>query len=134
MHTLIFYLQMEVAVVPLCRQTSELSRQYRMMRTSHSLLFLGDEEVLDSPALGDVIPYSLVLLSMFSRGPNELLSPHQVNHLRYHKHLACVDFPSFIYFMSWSLFIALSGQFKLFIYIKCIISTVLMFSRVQTGP
>lgn len=69
--------QMEVAVAPLCRQTSELSRQYRMLRSLRPLLFLSVEEVLESPALGDVIPYSLVLLSMFSRGPNDLLSPHQ---------------------------------------------------------
>ncbi|XP_069674732.1 conserved oligomeric Golgi complex subunit 5 [Periplaneta americana] len=69
--------QMEVAVAPLCRQTSELSRQFRMLRSLRPLLFLSSEEVAESPALGDVIPYSLVLLSMFSRGPNELLSPHQ---------------------------------------------------------
>jgi len=71
---------MEVAVAPLCKQTSELSRQYRMMRSLRPLLFLSVEEILDSPALGDVIPYSLVLLSMFSRGPSELLSPHQVKY------------------------------------------------------
>jgi hypothetical protein len=69
---------MEVAVAPLCRQTSELSRQYRMMRSLRPLLFLSIDEISDSPALGDVIPYSMVLVSMFSRGPSELLSPHQV--------------------------------------------------------
>lgn len=71
---------MEVAVAPLCRQTSELSRQYRMMRSLRPLLFLSIDEISDSPALGDVIPYSMVLLSTFCRGPNELLSPHQVKH------------------------------------------------------
>ncbi|KAJ9578646.1 hypothetical protein L9F63_005136 [Diploptera punctata] len=69
--------QMEVAVAPLCRQTSELSRQYRMLRSLRPLLFLTPEKVAESPVLGDVIPYSLVLLSMFSHGPSELLSPHQ---------------------------------------------------------
>ncbi|PSN54614.1 Conserved oligomeric Golgi complex subunit 5 [Blattella germanica] len=69
--------QMEIAVAPLCRQTSELSRQYRMLRSLRPLLFLSPEKVAESPVLGDVIPFSLVLLSMFSHGPNELLSPHQ---------------------------------------------------------
>jgi hypothetical protein len=94
---------MEVAVVPLCRQTSELSRQYRLMRSLRSLLFLSDEEVLDSPALGDVIPHSLVLLSMFSRGPNELLSPHQVNHLTFHKRLEFMDIPNVFFAILFTL-------------------------------
>ncbi|XP_066994228.1 conserved oligomeric Golgi complex subunit 5 [Anabrus simplex] len=71
------FAQMELAVAPLCRQVSELGRPYKMLRSFRPLLFLTVEDIQACTALGDVIPYSLVLLSLFARGPQELLSPHQ---------------------------------------------------------
>ena len=42
------------------------------------LLFQTVEHVSQSPALGEIIPYSCVLHFLFARAPSELRSPHQV--------------------------------------------------------
>ena len=49
------------------------------------LLFQTVEHVSQSPALGEIIPYSCVLHFLFARAPSELRSPHQV----YSCFLAC---------------------------------------------
>ena len=42
------------------------------------LLFQTSEHISTGPALGDIIPYSAVLLFLFSRAPPELKAPHEV--------------------------------------------------------
>nr|CAD7462641.1 unnamed protein product [Timema tahoe] len=71
------FAQMELALSPLYKQLSDLGRPYRVLRSFRPLLFQTVEDISLCPALGDVIPYSLVLLSLFARGPTELPSPHQ---------------------------------------------------------
>ncbi|KAK7861909.1 hypothetical protein R5R35_010941 [Gryllus longicercus] len=71
------FAQMELAVTPLCRQVAELGQAYKTLRAFRPLLFMTPEHVASCSAVGEVIPYSLVLLSLFSRGPPELPSPHQ---------------------------------------------------------
>ncbi|XP_075214517.1 conserved oligomeric Golgi complex subunit 5 four way stop isoform X2 [Lycorma delicatula] len=69
--------QLEVAISPLCKQLSELGRSYRLLRSFRPLIEAAPQEVADCSLLGDLIPYSLALMSLFSRAPSELPSPHQ---------------------------------------------------------
>ncbi|KAG7277636.1 hypothetical protein CRUP_025321, partial [Coryphaenoides rupestris] len=71
------FAQMELTVAPLCRRVSDLGKPYRMLRSFRPLLFQTSELVSSSPAVGELLPYSLVLSFLFSRAPAELRSPHQ---------------------------------------------------------
>ncbi|XP_023278745.1 conserved oligomeric Golgi complex subunit 5 [Seriola lalandi dorsalis] len=71
------FAQMEMAVGPLCRRVSDLGRPYRMLRSFRPLLFQTSELIANSPAVGDLIPYSTLLHFLFTRAPSELKSPHQ---------------------------------------------------------
>ncbi|XP_004598650.2 conserved oligomeric Golgi complex subunit 5 [Ochotona princeps] len=71
------FAQMELAVGPFCRRVSDLGRSYRMLRSFRPLLFQTNEHVANSPALGDVIPYSVIIQFLFTRAPVELRSPFQ---------------------------------------------------------
>uniref|UniRef100_A0A8D3E7L3 Conserved oligomeric Golgi complex subunit 5 n=1 Tax=Scophthalmus maximus TaxID=52904 RepID=A0A8D3E7L3_SCOMX len=71
------FAQMEMAVGPLCRRVSDLGKPYRMLRSFRPLLFQTSELIAASPAVGDLIPYSILLHFLFNRAPSELRSPHQ---------------------------------------------------------
>lgn len=67
----------EDAISPLCTQLSELGKIYRTLRSLRALVTAPITEVVASPVLGQVIPYSLIITFLISRGPPELPSPHQ---------------------------------------------------------
>ncbi|XP_069927250.1 conserved oligomeric Golgi complex subunit 5 isoform X1 [Oryctolagus cuniculus] len=71
------FAQMELAVGPFCRRVSDLGKSYRMLRSFRPLLFQTSEHVANSPALGDIIPFSVVIQFLFTRAPAELKSPFQ---------------------------------------------------------
>nr|AAC69276.1 putative 13 S Golgi transport complex 90kD subunit brain-specific isoform [Homo sapiens] len=71
------FAQMELAVGPFCRRVSDLGKSYRMLRSFRPLLFQASEHVASSPALGDVIPFSIIIQFLFTRAPAELKSPFQ---------------------------------------------------------
>ncbi|XP_007943288.2 conserved oligomeric Golgi complex subunit 5 [Orycteropus afer afer] len=71
------FTQMELAVAPFCKRVSDLGKSYRMLRSFRPLLFQTDECVASSPALGDIIPFSVVIQFLFTRAPAELKSPFQ---------------------------------------------------------
>ncbi|KAG7497670.1 conserved oligomeric Golgi complex subunit 5 [Solea senegalensis] len=71
------FAQMEMAVAPLCRRVSDLGKPYRMLRSFRPLLFQTSELIANSPAVGDLIPYSTLLHFLLTRAPSELKSPHQ---------------------------------------------------------
>uniref|UniRef100_A0A2K6NXT1 Conserved oligomeric Golgi complex subunit 5 n=1 Tax=Rhinopithecus roxellana TaxID=61622 RepID=A0A2K6NXT1_RHIRO len=71
------FAQMELAVGPFCRRVSDLGKSYRMLRSFRPLLFQASEHVANSPALGDVIPFSIIIQFLFTRAPTELKSPFQ---------------------------------------------------------
>ncbi|KAB1276598.1 Conserved oligomeric Golgi complex subunit 5, partial [Camelus dromedarius] len=71
------FAQMELAVGPFCRRVSDLGKSYRMLRSFRPLLFQTSEHVASSPALGDIIPFSVVIQFLFTRAPSELKSPFQ---------------------------------------------------------
>ncbi|XP_006882749.1 PREDICTED: conserved oligomeric Golgi complex subunit 5 [Elephantulus edwardii] len=71
------FAQMELAVGPLCRRVSDLGKSYRMLRSFRPLLFQASELVASSSALGDTIPFSIILQFLFSSAPPELKSPFQ---------------------------------------------------------
>ncbi|KAH9496319.1 Conserved oligomeric Golgi complex subunit [Bulinus truncatus] len=73
------FAQMEMAISPLCRRPADLGKSYRLLRAFRPLLFQTPEHVAQSPALGEIIPYSTVIQFLFARGPPELKSPHQVS-------------------------------------------------------
>ncbi|XP_064278091.1 conserved oligomeric Golgi complex subunit 5 isoform X1 [Passer domesticus] len=71
------FAQMELAVAPLCRRVSDLGKSYRQLRSFRPLLFQTSEHIANSPALGEVIPFSTILQFLFTRAPPELKSPFQ---------------------------------------------------------
>ncbi|XP_058152525.1 conserved oligomeric Golgi complex subunit 5 [Dasypus novemcinctus] len=71
------FAQMELAVGPFCRRVSDLGKSYRMLRSFRPLLFQTSEHVAKSPALGDIIPFSVIIQFLFTRAPAELKSPFQ---------------------------------------------------------
>ncbi|XP_072509159.1 conserved oligomeric Golgi complex subunit 5 isoform X3 [Notamacropus eugenii] len=80
------FAQMELAVAPLCRRVSDLGKSYRLLRSFRPLLFQTSEHVANSPALGDIIPFSIIIHFLFTRAPSELKSPFQRaewSHARY---------------------------------------------------
>ena len=68
---------MELAIASFYDRPTELGRSYRVLRSFRPLLFQTMDHLAQSAALGDVIPYSLVLHFLFARAPAELKSPHQ---------------------------------------------------------
>ncbi|XP_044534981.1 conserved oligomeric Golgi complex subunit 5 [Gracilinanus agilis] len=89
------FAQMELAVAPLCRRVSDLGKSYRLLRSFRPLLFQTSEHVASSPALGDIIPFSIIIHFLFTRAPAELKSPFQRaewSHARYSQWLD--DHPS----------------------------------------
>ncbi|KAF6031066.1 COG5 [Bugula neritina] len=72
------FAQMELAVHPLCKRVGDLGRSYKLLRAFRPLLFQSVENIVQSHAVGDVIPISTVLHYLFGRAPEELRSPHQV--------------------------------------------------------
>ncbi|EFX63972.1 hypothetical protein DAPPUDRAFT_334740 [Daphnia pulex] len=71
------FAQMELAISSFYDRPTELGRFYRVLRSFRPLLFQTVEHLAQSPTVGDVIPYSLVLHFLFARAPAELKSPHQ---------------------------------------------------------
>ncbi|XP_054282673.1 conserved oligomeric Golgi complex subunit 5 [Macrosteles quadrilineatus] len=70
--------QIEVALAPLCPQLVSLGRVYRLLRQFRSLVEVSvPEQVAECPLLGELVPHSLALMSLFSFAPPELPSPHQ---------------------------------------------------------
>ncbi|BES89234.1 C5HC2 zinc finger [Nesidiocoris tenuis] len=67
----------EEAISPLCTQLSELGSVYSTLRSLRPLIAAPPDDVVNSPVLGQVIPYSLAIMLLFSRGPAELPSPHE---------------------------------------------------------
>ncbi|XP_065197441.1 conserved oligomeric Golgi complex subunit 5-like [Sycon ciliatum] len=70
--------QVEFAVAPFCARAADLGRPYRLLRAFRPLLIASVDEIGSSTALGDTLPYSLVLDFLFSYAPDELRSPHTV--------------------------------------------------------
>ena len=88
---------MELAISSFYDRPTELGRSYRVLRSFRPLLFQTVEHLAQSPAVGDVIPYSLVLHFLFARAPTELKSPHQVWKLTI-KHLITLTKSLFLLF------------------------------------
>lgn len=73
------FAQVELALSPFCRRLTDLGKHYKILKAFRSLLILSSEELGNHFAVGDVVPYDIVLQHLFSRAPTELRSPHQVN-------------------------------------------------------
>ncbi|KAM6437523.1 conserved oligomeric Golgi complex subunit 5 [Liasis olivaceus] len=71
------FAQMELAVAPLCRRVSDLGKSYRLLRSFRPMLFQTSELISNSPAVGDIIPFSTIIQFLFTRAPPELKSPFQ---------------------------------------------------------
>ncbi|XP_063164073.1 conserved oligomeric Golgi complex subunit 5 isoform X2 [Candoia aspera] len=71
------FAQMELAVAPLCRRVSDLGKSYRLLRSFRPMLFQTSEHISNSPAVGDIIPFSTIIQFLFTRAPPELKSPFQ---------------------------------------------------------
>lgn len=72
------FAQIELALSPFCRRLIDLGKHYKILKSFRSLLILSPEEFINNAAVGDVVPYDIVLHHLFSRAPLEIRSPHQV--------------------------------------------------------
>lgn len=70
--------QIELALSPFCRRLSDLGKHYKILKAFRALLIMNTEEFENNSAIGDVVPYDIVLHHLFSRAPVEMRSPHQV--------------------------------------------------------
>jgi len=70
------FAQMELAITAFYDRPAELGRSYRILRSFRPLMFQTAEHLAQSPAVGDVIPHSVVLHFLFARAPPDLKSPH----------------------------------------------------------
>ena len=77
--SLSLFAQMELAITAFYDRPAELGRSYRILRSFRPLMFQTVEHLALSPAVGDVIPHSVVLHFLFARAPPELKSPHHVH-------------------------------------------------------
>ncbi|XP_041349093.1 conserved oligomeric Golgi complex subunit 5-like [Gigantopelta aegis] len=73
------FAQMELAISPFCRRVSDLGKSYKLLRSFRPLLFQTSEHLSQSQALGEIIPYSIIIHFLFVRAPPELKSPHQAS-------------------------------------------------------
>ncbi len=72
------FAQLEMAIGPLCQRIGDLGKTYRILRSFKPLLFQNAEAISKSAAIGDLIPYSLVLQFLISCfAPNDIKSPHE---------------------------------------------------------
>ena len=56
----------------------QMKEQLNYFTFSRPLLFQTSQHISTGPAVGDIIPYSTVLLFLFSRAPPEMKAPHEV--------------------------------------------------------
>jgi len=72
------FAQIELALSPFCRRLIDLGKHYKILKAFRALLVLNTDEFQNNSAVGDVVPYDVVLHHLFSRAPIEMQSPHQV--------------------------------------------------------
>jgi len=70
---------MELALAPLGLRLSESGQSYKAVKAFKSMLFNTLEDLVQSPLIGEVVPYSVVLHFIFAQSPPVLKSPHQVS-------------------------------------------------------
>ena len=71
------FAQLEKCVCTLGEQAGELGKAYRVLRAFKPLLFKHFNEIAKSPALGELIPHSLIIQHLISWfAPLELQLPH----------------------------------------------------------
>ncbi|KAK2722368.1 conserved oligomeric Golgi complex subunit 5-like [Artemia franciscana] len=71
------FAQMELALAPLGLRLSESGQSYKAVKAFKSMLFNTLEDLVQSPLIGEVVPYSVVLHFIFAQSPPVLKSPHQ---------------------------------------------------------
>jgi len=72
------FAQLEMGLTPLCQPIGRLGREYRLLRSFKSILFQSAESIAKSGAVGDLIPYSLIIEFLISTyAPNDIKSCHQ---------------------------------------------------------
>ncbi|CAF2646797.1 unnamed protein product [Rotaria sp. Silwood2] len=85
------FAQIELALSPFCRRLTDLGKHYKILKAFRSLLILNTEEFQNNSAIGDVVPYDIVLHHLFSRAPIEMRSPHQVMNWSISRYIQWLD-------------------------------------------
>ncbi|XP_022824683.1 conserved oligomeric Golgi complex subunit 5 [Spodoptera litura] len=67
---------LETALSPLLNDITELGDHYRQLKALHLLLEKTPQEIAKSQTEGACLPYSLVMMFLFSHGGHQLLAPH----------------------------------------------------------
>ena len=73
------FAQLEAALAPLNLKTQEYGRELLTAKAFRPLLFQTPSDIVASPSVGGVVPYSVVLHHLFSRAPADLQSPYRVS-------------------------------------------------------
>lgn len=72
------YAQLEMALGPFCQKLGDLGKPYRALRAFKTLLFQDEESISKSAAIGELIPYHIILQFIISgHGPVEMKLPHE---------------------------------------------------------
>ena len=72
------FIQLELAIVPICERMGDLGKSYQVLRSFKTLLLLSPEDIAKSPVLGNPVPYYLILQFLVSNyAPVELKTPHK---------------------------------------------------------
>ncbi|CAF3433686.1 unnamed protein product [Rotaria sp. Silwood1] len=85
------FAQIELALSPFCRRLTDLGKHYKILKAFRSLLILNAEEFQNNSAIGDVVPYDIVLHHLFSRAPIEMRSPHQAMNWSISRYIQWLD-------------------------------------------
>ncbi|CAF1581894.1 unnamed protein product [Adineta steineri] len=85
------FAQIELALSPFCRRLTDLGKHYKILKAFRSLLILTTDEIQNNSAVGDIVPYDIVLQHLFSRAPNEMRSPHQAMNWSISRYIQWLD-------------------------------------------
>lgn len=67
---------LEIALSPLISDLTELGDHYRQLKALHLLLDKTPQEIAKSQSEGSCLPYSLVMMYLFTYGGKHLMAPH----------------------------------------------------------
>ncbi|CAF1351030.1 unnamed protein product [Adineta steineri] len=85
------FAQIELALSPFCRRLTDLGKHYKILKAFRSLLILTTDEIQNNSAVGDIVPYDIVLQHLFSRAPSEMRSPHQAMNWSISRYIQWLD-------------------------------------------
>jgi len=70
--------QLELSLTPICKRISDLGDAYKLLKAFRQLLFQSLDEIKINSAIGDSLPYIVVLHFLCSKASHEFRPPHVI--------------------------------------------------------